>query len=158
MNSRNAPSRCGYSVTHTRARETQSTVKFTIQSDFEAGKHRDVQTRIMREVERRRYDEGSVFAIRLSLEEALTNAMKHGNKLNPKKVVHVEARVTPKQTEIVIEDQGGGFDRKSIPDPREQCNLDKCSGRGILLMEAYMDRVQWSRGGRRVRMVKKNQT
>jgi serine/threonine-protein kinase RsbW len=131
---------------------------FTINSDFEAGKHRAVQTRILREVEKRGYDPGSVFAIRLSLEEALINAMKHGNKLDPRKTVHVEARVTPKQTEIVIEDQGGGFDRKSVPDPREECNLDKCSGRGILLMEAYMSRVEWTRGGRRVRMVKKNET
>ena len=130
---------------------------FTINSDFEAGKHRAVQTRILREVEKRGYDAGSVFAIRLSLEEALINAMKHGNKLDPRKTVHVEARVTPKQTEIVIEDQGPGFDRSSVPDPTKEENLEKCSGRGILLMESYMNSVSWSKNGRRVKMVKKNE-
>ena len=44
-----------------------------------------------------------------------------------------------------------------MPDPTLQENLEKCSGRGILLMEAYMNRVEWTNGGRRVRMVKKNE-
>ncbi len=117
---------------------------------------REVQRLIREEIEQAGFDEDSQFAIKLSLEEAIINAIKHGNKLDPKKKVHVEARVTTKQAEIVIEDQGPGFDRKHVPNPLEDCNLEKCSGRGILLMEAYMSRVEWTRGGRRVRLVKKN--
>jgi serine/threonine-protein kinase RsbW len=127
---------------------------FTIPSDLSAS--RDVHKAIMNRVERLKYDEQSSFAIRLALEEGLMNAIKHGNKLDPRKSVHVEAKVTPKKTEIVIEDQGKGFTRDNVPDPCAEENLLKCSGRGILLMEAYMDKVQYTRGGRRVRMVKKN--
>jgi len=137
----------------------QSSVKpkpliFTIPSDLSAS--RDVHKAIMDRVEAQHYDEQSTFAIRLSLEEGLMNAIKHGNKLDPKKTVHVEATVTPKATEITIEDQGKGFHREQVPDPCAEENLLKCSGRGILLMEAYMDEVKYTQGGRRVRMVKKN--
>ena len=127
---------------------------FTIPSDLAAS--RDVHKTIMDRVEAQRYDEQSTFAIRLALEEGLMNAIKHGNKLDPKKTVHVEAKVTPQATEITIEDQGKGFHREEVPDPCAEENLLKCSGRGILLMEAYMDEVKYSQGGRRVRMVKKN--
>ena len=127
---------------------------FTIPSDLAAS--RDVHRTIMDRVEAQHYDEQSTFAIRLALEEGLMNAIKHGNRLDPKKTVHVEAKVTPKATEITIEDQGSGFHREEVPDPCAVENLLKCSGRGILLMEAYMDEVKYSQGGRRVRMVKKN--
>lgn len=127
---------------------------FDIPSDL--GASRDVHRAIMSKVEGFKYGEQSSFAIRLALEEGLMNAIKHGNKLDPNKSVHVEAKVTPKKTEIVIEDQGQGFHRDTVPDPCSEENLLKCSGRGILLMEAYMDTVRYTRGGRRVRMVKKN--
>src|SRR5438034_9954020 len=127
---------------------------FTIASDLAAS--RDVHKAIMDRVESFKYGEQSSFAIRLALEEGLMNAIKHGNKLDPSKTVHVEAKVTPRSTQIIIEDQGKGFDRGGVPDPCAAENLLKCSGRGILLMEAYMDKVQFTRGGRRVKMVKKN--
>jgi len=126
---------------------------FTIPSDVSAS--RDVHKTIMDRVEAQHYDDQSTFAIRLALEEGLMNAIKHGNRHDPKKTVHVEAKVTPKATEITIEDQGKGFHRETVPDPCADENLLKCSGRGILLMEAYMDEVKYSQGGRRVRMVKK---
>ena len=142
-----------------RKRGTTSTklrtpLNFTIPSDFAAG--RDVQKQIMDRVERCGFGSQSTFAIKLALEEALINAIKHGNKLDPRKKVIVEAKVTPEQCEIQIEDQGPGFQRTCVPDPTADENLLKCSGRGILLMEAYMNKVEWSRRGRRVRMVKKN--
>ncbi len=59
--------------------------------------------------------------------------------------------------EIEIEDQGPGFDRASVPDPTAEENLCKCSGRGILLIEAYMNSVSWSHGGRRVHLVRYNE-
>ena len=130
-------------------------MKFEIPSDF---KHQhEVQTAILKEVARRGFNSQSTFAIKLALEEAMINAVKHGNKLNPKKKVKIEAKITPAQAEIVIEDQGPGFDRSSVPDPTKEENLEKCSGRGILLMEAYMNSVRWSNGGRKVKMIKKNE-
>jgi serine/threonine-protein kinase RsbW len=136
-------------------RGADGSLRVTIPSDFNAG--RDVQDRILDDIHRCGYSSDSEFAIRIALEEAMVNAIKHGNGLDPGKKVHIESRVTPKRAEITIEDEGPGFDRSSIPDPCHDDNLHKPSGRGILLIETYMDNVEWSRGGRRLRMVKQNQ-
>ncbi len=130
-------------------------LKFTIPSDYAAG--RDVQKRILDDVTRLGFNPQSHFAIKLALEEALINAIKHGNRLDPRKKVRIEAKVSPQQFEITIEDEGPGFKRDSVPDPTLEENIEKCSGRGILLMEAYMNSVKWSNGGRRVKLVKKNE-
>ena len=130
-------------------------LEFTIPSDFNAG--HAVQKQILEDLQRNGFHGQTFFAVNLALEEALTNAIKHGNRLDPHKKVHVQAKVTPRQAEIVIEDEGEGFDRSSVPDPTHEENLEKCSGRGILLIEAYMSRVTWDRGGRRVRMIKVNE-
>jgi serine/threonine-protein kinase RsbW len=151
---RSSPPTRGRAPSNGVSRRAESPLEFVIPSDLAAS--RDVHKQIMDRVESSKYDEQSVFAIRLALEEGLMNAIRHGNKLDARKVVYVVAKVTPKATEIVIEDQGKGFDRSSVPDPCAHENLLKCSGRGILLMEAYMDKVDYSKGGRRVKMVKKN--
>jgi serine/threonine-protein kinase RsbW len=127
---------------------------FTIPSELAAG--RDVQNQILDDVREKGFSGNDFFAINLALEEALTNAIRHGNRLDPNKKVRVEAKVTSKRVEILIEDEGPGFDRGSIPDPTAQENLEKCSGRGILLIEAYMSSVSWDHGGRRLRMIKLN--
>jgi serine/threonine-protein kinase RsbW len=127
---------------------------FVIPSDFTEGRH--VQDSILGEVERFHYCTDATFAIKLALEEALINAIKHGNKLDRSKQVRIDAQVGPEQTEITIEDEGTGFDRSLVPDPTCGENIERLHGRGILLMEAYMNEVEWSRGGRRVRMVRKS--
>ena len=128
---------------------------FEFASNFDTGC--DVQKQILDEVKRHGFNTNSLFATRLALEEALVNAIKHGNKLDPAKKVIVEAKVTPERVEIEIEDEGPGFRRSAVPDPIAEENLCKCSGRGILLIEAYMNSVKWSRGGRRVKMVRYNE-
>jgi serine/threonine-protein kinase RsbW len=135
--------------------KVNGTLRFEFPSNFDTGC--DVQRQILAEVERHGFNPNSLFATRLALEEALVNAIKHGNKLDPRKRVIVEAKVTDKRVEIEIEDQGPGFSRSSVPDPTAVENLCKCSGRGILLIEAYMNSVEWSQGGRRVRMVRYNE-
>jgi serine/threonine-protein kinase RsbW len=130
-------------------------LKFEIHSDLSEG--HEVQKRIIAGIEKLGFDQESTFAIKLALEEALINAIKHGNKRDRKKKIHIEVRVTPKRAEIMIEDEGPGFRRADVPDPTAEENLCKCTGRGILLMENFMDQVQWSHGGRRVKMVKKNE-
>ena len=106
----------------------------TIASDY--GDAREVQRRVRDEVERAGFDPDTQFAIKLALEEALINAIKHGNKLDKKKHVEVEWKVTPQTVEIVIEDEGPGFDRGHVPDPTHEVNLEKLTGRGILLIES----------------------
>ena len=127
---------------------------FTFPSDYDQG--HTVQKTILASAEQHGFAGDNFFALRIALEEALMNAIKHGNRLDPQKKVHVEARVTAKRAEITVEDEGPGFNRHDVPDPTEGENLHKCSGRGILLIEAYMNEVKWDRGGRRLRMVKEN--
>ena len=130
-------------------------VKATINSDFTAGY--EIQKRIIDAAVLHGYKDQSLFAIKIALEEALVNAIKHGNKLDPSKHVTIEAAISAAQAEISIEDEGPGFDRGSVPDPLAEENLEKASGRGILLIESYMSQVTWDHGGRRLRMVKRNE-
>lgn len=116
-----------------------------------------IQDSIAAALKARRFTERDIFGIRLALEEALVNAIKHGNRLDPGKKVRVEATVTPEQAEITVEDEGPGFDRGCVPDPTADENICRPSGRGILLIESYMNDVRWDRGGRRIRMVKQNE-
>jgi serine/threonine-protein kinase RsbW len=132
-----------------------ATLQFTIPSDDEH--MRQAQRQILEELENNRFNSHSTFAVKIALEEALINAIKHGNKRDKSKQVKIEAKITPAVAEITIEDQGPGFDRSTVPDPTEEENLEKCSGRGILLMEAYMNSVKWTNKGRRVKMVKRNE-
>lgn len=129
-------------------------IRATIASDF--AESRDASDKIMEEVERLGYAPASVFAIKLAVEEAVINAIKHGNKYDLGKKVHIEAQISPEQAEISVEDEGPGFERCCVPDPRRDENLRKCSGRGILLIEAYMSSVSWSNRGRRITMIRTN--
>ncbi|MEM8874091.1 MAG: ATP-binding protein [Planctomycetota bacterium] len=130
------------------------TLRFHIVSDFDEGKR--VQKRILDEVERYDFSADAVFAIKLALEEALINAIKHGNRLDPDKRVKIEATVDETAARIMIHDEGAGFIRDKVPDPTLEENIEKCSGRGILLIEAYMTEAEWTDHGRRLEMVKLN--
>jgi serine/threonine-protein kinase RsbW len=127
---------------------------FVFPSDY--GALRDVQRQINSALDAHHYDDESVFAIKLATEEVLINAVKHGNKGDAAKSVTVDVTINRKQFEITVHDQGAGFNRKSVPDPTAEENLDKPSGRGLLLIESYMDSVKYTDKGRRVKMVRKN--
>lgn len=100
------------------------------------------------------YSEQDVFGIKLALEEALTNAVKHGNQCDPRKPITVKYSVTDEQAVIIIRDEGGGFLPESIPDCTSPDRLPVPNGRGIMLMRAYMDQVCYRDQGREVFMVK----
>ena len=100
------------------------------------------------------FEKNDIFAIHLALEEAFINAVNHGNAHDPDKQINIEYLVTPEKFDIFITDQGKGFDNHMVPDPRNEENLYKSSGRGILLMRSYMDLVEYSETGNCVHMVK----
>lgn len=125
-----------------------------IPSDLEAA--RDIEKALLREVARYGYDEAATFAIKLALEEGLNNAIKHGNRCDPSKTVEVCFSVNGERITITITDQGQGFDLAAVPDPTSDENLEKPCGRGIMLMQAYMDEVRFNNKGNQVRLVKRN--
>ena len=100
------------------------------------------------------FSEASCFAVRLAFEEAVSNAFRHGHRgLPDSERVVVQIRIARDQAEIVVEDQGPGFDPKAIPDPTLSSNLEKPSGRGLMLIRAYMTRVEHNTRGNQVRMI-----
>ncbi len=112
-----------------------------------------LQSALMFAVERAGYAKPSRFAIKLAFEEAIMNAFHHGHKgLDENLEIRVEYAVAPGEVLIVVEDQGPGFDPDSIPDPTLDENLALPSGRGIMLMRAYMTEVAHNASGNRVEL------
>ena len=79
--------------------------------------------------------------LNLAISEALSNAMVHGNKLDPNKVVVVTLDVFDSKIELSIKDSGQGFDPDEVPDPTRPENILKDSGRGIYIMNSFIDDV-----------------
>ena len=91
----------------------------------------------------------------IALDEAFVNAVKHGNKNDPTKLLKVTAELSPREACFTVEDEGEGFDVGAIPDPCDPENLFKTSGRGVLLIHNIMDEVEYNAQGNRVKMVKR---
>ena len=114
------------------------------------------ETDILRAVEEYGYCREATFAIKLALEEALINAVKHGNQHDESKGVTVRYAVSADRTVIIIRDEGAGFRVNNIPDPTLPERLMLPTGRGIMLMRAYMDEVRYRDDGREVYLMKRN--
>ena len=113
-----------------------------------------LEDRILTEIDRFGFPKSSKFAVKLALEEAVTNAFQHGHKtLTEPKPVRVTFSVSAEQIKVSIEDQGPGFDPGGIPDPTLDENLSNPTGRGLMLMRAYMTSVSYNETGNRVDLV-----
>ena len=123
---------------------------FDISIPSETAAGQQVQDRIIGLMEQCGYGAQEVFGMRLALEEGIVNAIKHGNGLDPSKSVKIECSVDEERVTVIIEDEGPGFDPTDVPDPTEDDNLEKPSGRGLMLMRAFMNRVEYAGCGNRV--------
>ena len=88
-------------------------------------------------------DDESVERLGLAIREAVANGVQHGNKEDAAKRVAVSFVLDPEEVSIRIEDEGEGFDLEGLPDPLAPENLFKPRGRGILLMNSFMDEVNF---------------
>ena len=111
-----------------------------------------VQDAVAAALAARGYDEGAMFAIRLAIEESLVNAFRHGNRGDPNKSVFFRADIDEIRAVFEVQDQGPGFDPRAIPDPTEDENLEIPSGRGVMLIKAYMTEVEFVKPGNVLRM------
>ena len=125
-------------------------------------------------------DEADRTRIGVALEEALANALYHGNLEVGSELrgeddkayhtlivgraqqtpyqgrrIHVEAKLSREDATFVIRDEGSGFDPSALPDPTEPANLEKASGRGLLLMRTFMDEVAYNDAGNAVTLTKR---
>ena len=130
---------------------------FEIPSDI--GFVRSIVNHIQRECGRLGFPE-DVFLMRvkLALDEALANAIKHGNKNDFSKAVGIKVEISTKKITIEITDQGSGFDISRVPDPLDPKNLLVEGGRGLLLMGLYMDSLEFNENGTKVKMTKNAQS
>src|SRR5262245_21659081 len=100
------------------------------------------------------FTDHEVFGIKLAIEEALVNAIKHGNQMDRAKSVHIRYTLRAEWFEIDIADEGPGFDPADVPDPTAVENLERPCGRGLMLMKHYMSEVVFGAEGNSVRMSK----
>lgn len=117
---------------------------------------KEPEDRILSELSRCKYSQEVTFAIKLALEEALTNAVKHGNRNDASKHLIVRFHINPDRAVIMVRDEGNGFHFDRLPDPTAEENLERPNGRGIMLMQAYMTRIWYNRTGNEVWMLKEN--
>jgi len=115
---------------------------------------RQIQEEIERQLKTTEFSEKEIFSIKLALEEALVNAIKHGNNFDRSKKVRIAYNVHPERFDIVITDEGTGFDPSDVPDPTAVENLERPCGRGLMLMRYYMSEVSFMSNGKTVAMTK----
>jgi CheY-like chemotaxis protein/anti-sigma regulatory factor (Ser/Thr protein kinase) len=135
------------------------------------------------EISNRRFgDETVLMQVAVALDEVLVNAMHHGNlevdsalrelgwdvycaqvqkrrRKSPycDRRVHITAKITGDEAIYIVRDDGDGFDPSTLPDPRDPANLEKASGRGLLLVRTFMDEVEHNERGNQVRLVKRRE-
>ena len=112
----------------------------------------DVEQRILEGLRSKGLSNRQVFSVRLALEEAVANAIKHGNKMDPTKTVTIRYLIGNADVRIEVSDEGTGFDTARVPDPTQPDRLELPHGRGVMLMRAYMDKVEYNEKGNTVRM------
>ena len=112
---------------------------------------------VLKEAQEIGFDEDDLHKIGMSVRECMVNAVVHGNRYNARKKVHVMIQRTSDRLAVVIQDEGDGFDMATLPDPLANENLLRHSGRGLLLIQAFMDEFQirsMEPKGTEVKMVK----
>jgi serine/threonine-protein kinase RsbW len=92
------------------------------------------------------FEEEELHKIGMAVREAMVNAVVHGNRYNLKKKVHLNATVEGDQLTVMIGDEGEGFEPEELPDPLAEENLLRQSGRGLLLIKAFVDEFDMRKG------------
>lgn len=132
------------------------TTELTIASKAEAG--REVVDQILAEMQRRSWPDGDLFSVNLAIEEALANAIKHGNQMDETKSIEVHCLVDDDQVTVGLKDEGSGFAPDDLADPTLDENLACPSGRGVMLMRSFMSVVSYNDAGNSVTMQKQRTT
>jgi len=113
----------------------------------------DVEREIVDDLERLGYDDNALFSIRLAMDEALINGLKHGNKNDPTRSLRIAYGANAKKVEISVQDEGPGFDYRTVVDPTTADNLRRTHGRGIFLIRKFMDEVRFNETGNKITFV-----
>ncbi len=131
------------------------TLQQEIPSSLDAG-HALIE-KLMEQLSQHGWQGRDNFHVQMAAEEAMVNAIKHGNKEAADKVVEVEFKVAADAVYMRIKDQGKGFCPANLPDPRNDEHLECTNGRGVMLIQTMMTEVHYNDIGNEVIMVKQRQ-
>ena len=120
-----------------------------------AGAGCDATHKVIEQLEKFRWDDNDIFSIQLAMEEAVVNAVKHGNRMNCDKKVRIAARLAADLIRIEIIDEGSGFDPETLPDPTQEPHCNAPCGRGVMLMRNFMNSVTFNAAGNGVILEKR---
>ncbi|WP_459557749.1 ATP-binding protein [Lacunimicrobium album] len=130
--------------------------QWVIPSDTAAGQ--EVQESIIKLLEQNDFSDRDVFGMRLALEEGIVNAIKHGNRMDISKKVHVDCKLSEDHVRVVIRDEGPGFKPEEVPDPTADENIERPCGRGIMLMRAFMSLIEYNDKGNVLTLEKRKES
>jgi serine/threonine-protein kinase RsbW len=116
--------------------------------------HVPLMVEILDELKKLGWDGRDSFGVELALAESLTNAIRHGNRLDETKQVFVECKLSPERFWIRVCDEGEGFEPLLVPDCTADENLECSGGRGLALIKAFMSHVEHNKSGNCVTMEK----
>ena len=117
----------------------------------------DAETSVLDVAQQAGFDEEELHKIGMAVRECMVNAVVHGNRYSARKKVRLVVARAKDHITIVVRDEGEGFEFSTLPDPLSEENLLRQSGRGLLLIQAFMDKLEVNRrepAGTEVRMVK----
>ena len=129
--------------------------RLSIDLPSERGSNRKVTDELLTQLGAHGWPPADVFAVHLAVEEAIVNAIVHGNKLDPAKKVHVTCEVSADRVLVSIADEGPGFDPAGIPDCTADDRLEAPGGRGVMLMRSFMTRIEYNPAGNAVVLEKR---
>ena len=115
------------------------------------------EAEVLKAAEELGFGEEDLHKIGMAVRESMVNAVVHGNRYNARKKVHLQVYKGADRLVIIVRDEGQGFDLSALPDPLAEENLLRQSGRGLLLIQAFMDELHVGRAeqnGTEVKMVK----
>ena len=136
--------------------EKSITIDRTLESD--ASECLALIRELLAALEKLGWKQKDVFGIHMAVEEAVMNAIHHGNKDEREKEVDVLIKVDNNEFYAKISDQGCGFCLLEVPDPTREENLEKTSGRGVMLIKNFVDDCQYNEAGNSVELRKRKST
>lgn len=132
------------------------TLSETIPSSTDEG-HAIIE-QLLRALDEAGWEGSDLFHVQMAAEEAMVNAVTHGNKKNSALVVELEFKVSPAQVFLRVKDQGEGFCPDEVPDPTDDDHLEVVHGRGVFLIQKMMTEVRYNDCGNEVTMIKQRES
>lgn len=124
--------------------------RLSVDLPSERGSNRQITDELLAQLGAHGWQPADVFAVHLAVEEAIVNAIVHGNKLDAAKKVHVDCEVSADHVRVAIADEGPGFDPAAVPDCTTEDRLQAPGGRGVMLMRSFMTSIAYNAAGNAV--------